>query len=153
MSRLDPLTLIVSALVAGAAAAGKDVATSAIKDGYRALKKLLIARFRDRKESDQADPGANPGASTATVDPVVVLEAHEAHPDTWAGPLQEALAASGADRDQKILDAARSLLEQLDPEGSAAGKYRIDLRGSQGVQVGDRGQMTVNINSPRSGQA
>jgi hypothetical protein len=141
---VDPVTLIVSALVAGAAAAGKDVASSAIKDAYRGLKKLLVARFH-RKETDQAIP-----ASAPTVDPAVVLEAHQAQPDTWDAPLKEALAASGADHDQEILDAARALLEQVDPQGSAAGKYRVDLRGAQGVQVGDHGQMTVNISSPGS---
>jgi hypothetical protein len=146
---VDPLTLIVSALVAGAAAAGKDVASSAIKDAYRGLKKLLIARFHHKEAAEAA-----PSPSTA-VGPVAVLEAHEAQPDTWAAPLKEALAASGADHDQEILDVAKSLLEQADPQGSAAGKYRIDLRGAQGVQVGDRGQMTVNINSfrSRSGEA
>ena len=116
---MDPATLIVSALVAGAAAAGKDVASSAIKDAYRGLKKLLVARFH-RKETDQAIP-----ASAPTVDPAVVLEAHQAQPDTWDAPLKEALAASGADHDQEILDAARALLEQVDPQGSAAGKYRV----------------------------
>ena len=125
--------------------AGKDVASSAIKDAYAGLKKLLVARFR-RKEADQAAAGE----SAPAVDPDTVLEAHEAQPDTWKAPLKEALASSGADRDPEILEAAKALLEQVDPQGGAAGKYRIDLRGAQGVQVGDHGQQTVNINSPRS---
>lgn len=137
--------MIAAALVAGATAAGKDVASSAIKDAYRALKKLLIARFH-QKESEQAEAIT----AGAVVDPVAVLEAHETRPEKWGGPLEEVLAASGADRDQQILSAAKRLLEQVDPQGSATGKYRIDLRGAQGVQVGDRGDMTVTFNSANS---
>jgi len=142
---VDPLSLIVSALVAGAAAAGKDVTSNAIKDAYKGLKKLLTERFH-HKGANQA-----PTSGSTAVDPVAVLEAHEAKPDTWAAPLHDALSATGADRDQEILAAAQALLDQVDPQGSAAGKYRIDLRGAQGVQVGDRGQMTVNINPSASG--
>jgi hypothetical protein len=118
----------MSALVAGAATAGKDLASSAIKDAYQGLKRLLIDRLRD-KEADK------PGPEGAAIDPVTVLEAHEGRPDTWGAPLKEAIAQSGADHDQEILNAAKALLEQADPKGSAAGKYQVDLRGAQGVQV------------------
>jgi hypothetical protein len=95
-----------------------------------------------------ADPPTLLHSPTVASSPRAARRSHpEAHSDTWAAPLQEALAASCADRDQEILDAAKGPLEQADPEGSAAGKYRIDLRDAQGVQVGDRGQMTVVINS------
>jgi hypothetical protein len=113
--------LIVAALVAGAAAGGKDVASSAVKDAYNGLKALLVKRFRKK--------GASRPAGTAG-DPVAVLEAHEAEPSRWTGSLEDALRDSAADQDQEILAAAKALLEQADPSGSAAGKYRVDLRGA-----------------------
>lgn len=43
---MEPVTItIVTALAAGALAAAKDVATSAVKDAYAGLKKLIIDRY------------------------------------------------------------------------------------------------------------
>jgi hypothetical protein len=43
---MEPITTsVVAALVAGAVAAAKDVATSAIKDAYQGLKRLLSTRY------------------------------------------------------------------------------------------------------------
>ncbi|WP_421984243.1 hypothetical protein [Roseibium sp.] len=39
------ITSIVAAIVAGAVAASKDVATSAIKDSYSALKSIIVQRY------------------------------------------------------------------------------------------------------------
>jgi hypothetical protein len=138
---MDPVSLIVAALVAGAAAGGKDVASTAVKDAYNGLKALLVKRFRKKAASQP---------SATAIDPVAVLEAHETEPSRWTGSLEDALRDSAADRDEQILAAAKALLEQADPSGSAAGKYRVDLRGAQGVQVGDHGQMTVTFGGPNS---
>jgi hypothetical protein len=138
---MDPVSLIVAALVAGAAAGGKDVASSAIKDAYNGLKALLVKRFRKKAASQP---------SATAIDPIAVLEAHETEPSRWTGSLEDALRDSAADHDQEILAAAKALLEQADPSGSAAGKYRVDLRGAQGVQVGDHGQMTVTFGAQNS---
>jgi hypothetical protein len=138
---MDPVSLIVAALVAGAAAGGKDVASSAVKDAYNGLKALLVKRFRKKAASQP---------SATAIDPVAVLEAHETEPSRWTGSLEDALRDSAADRDEQILAAAKALLEQADPSGSAAGKYRVDLRGAQGVQIGDHGQMTVTFGGPNS---
>jgi len=132
---MDPITLILAALAAGAAAGGKDLANNAIKDAYHGLKTLLMARFQ-KQASERG------GTDAVHVDPVAVLQAHETRPDTWAAPLSDVLEESRAAYDEDILRAARVLLEQADPHGTAAGKYRLDLRGAQGVQVGDHGQMT-----------
>src|ERR1700722_6846176 len=42
---MDPVTLIVAALVAGAAAGLKDTASSAIKDAYNGLRGLVLRRL------------------------------------------------------------------------------------------------------------
>jgi hypothetical protein len=116
---VDPITLIVTALVAGAATSATDVAGSAVKDAYAALKGLLKRRLAGRPAGE------------------MVLEQHEQQPDVYEGPLKHELAESGADRDTELVEAARQLLELADPQGTATGKYKVTIGTAQGVQVGD----------------
>lgn len=92
---MDPLSLIVAALVAGAATAAKDTAGAVIKDGYEGLKALIQKKL-----------AGNPAAT-------VVLEEHEIDPDTFEAPLKKKLAEAAVDQDPEILRAAETLLEQL----------------------------------------
>lgn len=133
---MDPLSLIITALVAGASNAAKDTASSLIKDGYGALKKLVLRRLEERRRT------------AGGIDPVAIVDAHEQDPSTWRGPLVQALAAADIRADPVIIAAARELLGQIDPGGAAAGKYSVDLRGAQGVQVGDNATMHVNFTGP-----
>jgi len=94
-AQVEPLALIVDALVAGAAAAAKDTTAAAIQDGYQGLKALIQCRFS--------------GHPLATV----VLEAHEADPHAYTLPLKQALADASLDQDEAILRVARNLLEQV----------------------------------------
>ena len=54
-----------------------------------------------------------------------------------------------ADGDAAIVLAATELLRQADPEGTGQGKYVVDARGAQGVQIGDHGTMRLTFDSPR----
>jgi tetratricopeptide (TPR) repeat protein len=110
---VDPVSLIVAALAAGAAAGGKDVASSELKNVYNGLTALLVKRFRKHTANQ---PTATPALPA---DPVAMLEAHETKPDSWKAPLEQALKATGADQDQEILAAAKAILEQADPQGAA----------------------------------
>jgi hypothetical protein len=56
---MDPITLMVTAITAGAAAALKPTAEQAVKDAYAALKTIIRDRYRratERVESVEADP-------------------------------------------------------------------------------------------------
>jgi hypothetical protein len=117
--------LIVAAVTAGAAAGITDTTSSAIRDGYTGLREALRRRLAAR--GDRA---------------VQVLEPHEIEPAVWRASLSEDLAATGADRDEYILAAAREVLALLDPAGTRAGKYIVDTRGAKGVQVGDHNTQT-----------
>lgn len=139
---MDPISLIVAALAAGVAASAKDVAGSAVKDAYKGLKGLISRRLHASK---------NPNATA--VDPDALLAAHEQRPETWQAPVEEALRAGGAGGDTDLVGAAQRLLEMADPGGAQRGKYTVDLRGAQGVQVGDSGTMTVNLSAPPPGTA
>ncbi|MDJ0743564.1 MAG: hypothetical protein QNJ32_09390 [Xenococcaceae cyanobacterium MO_167.B27] len=114
---MEPISLIIAALVAGAAKAAGDAAP----DAYNGLKTLIKRKF-------SGDPKAE-----------MVLEEHETDPETYEAALKKKLAEAGADKDEEIIKAAQELLKQLKPEESKAGKYNVVFQGEvKGIQVGDR---------------
>ena len=128
---MDPVTLIVAALAAGAALGVKDTASAAVRDAYNGLLALVKKRL-----------GGGPDADT-------VLARYEQAPEAWQAPLMAALVQAGADSDRDLAAAARALLELADQAGGEAGKYTADLRGAQGVQVGEHNRQE-NIFRPPS---
>jgi hypothetical protein len=130
---MDPVTLIVMALAAGAALGLKDTASQAVKDAYSGLKVLVKKRFAGRAEGE------------------LVLAKHEEAPETWQAPLMAELAAAGADHDRDLLAAAKALLD-LVGEARGAGKYTVDVHGAQGVQVGDHNRQDNVFSAPDSSQ-
>ena len=127
---LDPITLIVTALAAGAALGVTDTASTAVKDAYAGLKALVRKRFVGRPDAE------------------LVLTKHEKAPDTWQAPLR---AEAGADRDRDLVAAAEALMSLVDRPGTRAGKYTVDARGAQGVQIGDRNRQDNVFNAPPGG--
>ena len=134
---MDPVTLIVTALAAGAVLGLKDAASAAVKDAYAGLKALVKKRFAGRPKGE------------------LVLAEHEAAPQTREGPLAAELAAAGADRDSELVAAAQALMRLVDEEGFEAGKYnvkyQVDARGSQGVVVGDHAHQHNVFGTPQGG--
>jgi RIP homotypic interaction motif len=127
---MDPVSLIVTALAAGAASAVQDGASGAVKEAYARLRDAVRGRLRGRPDGE------------------LVLARHEDAPDTWRGPLAGELSAAGAGNDAGLAAAARVLLELVDAAGSRAGKYAVTVTGSQGVQVGN-GNTQTNTFGPR----
>jgi hypothetical protein len=127
---MDPVTLIVAALVAGAAAGLKDSASSAVKDAYNGLKRLARRRLAGR-------PGGE-----------LVLARHEQHPQVWDKPLVQELTEAGADGDAALVAAAQALMQLLDAAGSAAGRYQVTASG-HAVAAG----RDVNITASGGGTA
>lgn len=121
---MDPITLIVTALATGAAAAFQDEVRDSVKEGYRNLRDAVKRRL-----------AARPAGQAA-------LEAHESDPETWEKPLTKELVQAGAAEDSSLVEAAQSLMKLLDDQGSSAGKYNISISGSQGVQIGDHSTQT-----------
>ena len=116
---MDPVTLIVTALAAGAASALQDGASAAVRDAYARLKALVAKRFAVRPKGE------------------LMLAEHEAAPQTWEKPLAAELSAAGAEGDADLVAAAQALMALVDTAGSRSGKYVVNVSGSQGVQVGD----------------
>jgi hypothetical protein len=121
----------VTALAAGAALGLKDTASAAVLDAYASLKSLVRRRLAGRSDGE------------------LVLERHAEAPSTWEGPLAAELTAAGASTDSALLAAAQALMMLADETGTAKGKYRVDARGAQGVQVGDHNSQH-NTFGPRS---
>jgi hypothetical protein len=117
---MDPVTLIVTALAAGAASALQDGASAAVKDAYARLRAAVRRRLAGRPDAE------------------VVLARYEAAPQTWQAPLTAELSEAGAGGDGDLAAAAQALMELVDAAGARAGKYAVVVSGSQGVQVGDR---------------
>ena len=126
---MDPVTLIVTALAAGAASALQDGTSAAVKDAYTRLKAPATRRFAGRAKAE------------------LVLAEHQTAPQTWEKPLVAELSAAGAESDADLVAAAQALMDLVDAAGSRAGKYVVTVRDSQGVQVGDHGTQT-NIFRP-----
>jgi microcompartment protein CcmL/EutN len=126
---MDPITLIVAALVAGAATGAldevKDSAKAGVKAAYAKLRALATRRV-----------AGNPGAEAA-------LAEIETDPDTWKAPLAAKLKQVGAADDADLVAAAQHLMELVDQAGARAGKYNVTIKDSQGVQLGD-GNIQVN---------
>lgn len=121
---MDPVTLIVTALAAGAATALQDGTSATVKDAYARLKALVTRRFAGRTKAE------------------LVLAEHQAAPQTWEKPLAAELSAAGAESDADLVAAAQALMGLVDEVGSRAGKYVVMVRDSRGVQVGDHGTQT-----------
>ena len=127
---VDPITLIVTALAAGAALGVKDTASAMVTDAYAGLKALVKKRL-----------GGGPGAE-------LVLARHEQAPETWQAPLMAELAGARADGDRDLIAAAQALLDLVGEADGRAGKYTVDVRGAQGVQIGDHNRQDNVFDAP-----
>jgi hypothetical protein len=81
----------------------------------------------------------------------VALAQHELRPRPWRGALEAELTAADLGRDPAVVQAAREVMSLVDPAGFRSGKYVVDLRGAQGVQVGDGNWQNNTFHSPPRG--
>lgn len=100
---MEPITVIVTALVAGAAAALKSTTEQAVKDTYAGFKHLVLDRY-----GDQGDVGG-------------AVAQLEKKPDSEGrkATLQEELSGTAAGQDQELVDRAVALLKEA--EGQSPG--------------------------------
>ncbi|MGZ4971318.1 MAG: hypothetical protein ACXWDN_01050 [Limisphaerales bacterium] len=120
---MDPITVIVTALIAGATAALKPTAEQAVKDAYAGFKRLIIDRYGHKGDVNQA---------------VAQLESK---PDSVGrkATLQEELATTEADKDQEVVDRAVALLKEAENQspGITGGLVgQINAAGGKIIVVG-----------------
>jgi len=127
---MDPSTLIVTALTAGATAGSQSVVNDAIKDAYAGLKALIRRKFTGKPSAE------------------VALNEHETDPETWQAPLKKVLAQERLDQDSEILQAAQELLDQI--QAQPGGKhYTQSIIGNYNAQVQGSGSASVSVNQPK----
>ena len=125
---MEPISLIIAALAAGAIAGVKDTAGQAIKDAYAGLKALIRRRFAGNQEAEAA------------------LDQSERQPNSDQPQLAEHLRTAGAAHDEELIRVAQALLRQADPAGARAGKYDVRITGGKGIVVGDAANVTMTFN-------
>lgn len=115
---MDPVTLLVSALAAGAASAMKETAGKAITDAYAALKGALKKKYAgvDLAPVEQKPASAPKQASLA-----------------------EDLEAAGAGKDADLAELAGRLLEALQQHDPGAGRaVGVDISGLRAASLNVR---------------
>jgi hypothetical protein len=127
---MEPVSLIVLALTAGASAGLTDTASQAVKDGYAGLKALARRRLHGQRDGE------------------LVLDRHEASPQAWQAPLAEALTGAAAGQDADLVAAAEALLALIDAAGARQGRYQVVVTGSQGVMTGDHNVQHNQFGTP-----
>ena len=129
---MDPITLIVTALAAGASAGAldalKDNAKDAAGGAYSRLHDLVKRRFHGNAMAEG------------------ILADHDDDPETYAKPLVKQLTEAGAADDVELVAAAQALMDLLDQAGARSGKYNVTIKDSKGVQVGDHGYQVNTFN-------
>ena len=105
---MDPISAIVTAIAAGAAAATKDVAAETVKGAYKALKELVTRKYA---AVDLVALEKNPGS--------------ESRQEVLVDELKEA----AADRDQELLAKVAELQAALNehPPRDQSGQPMIDI--------------------------
>jgi hypothetical protein len=112
---MDPLTSLVTALAAGAAAALQSTVEQGVKDGYAALKGLIQRKYA---QVDVNQLEANPTSKSRR------------------GVVEEDLKAVGADTDAEVLQHVQALLDAIQsstPETAAA--IGVELKDIEGASL------------------
>jgi hypothetical protein len=105
---MDPISLIITALVQGAAKAATDV----VPDAYRGLRELLRKRFAGKPAAE------------------MVFQEHASDPQTYEAPLRKQLEQAALAEDPEVMALARQLLDQLGAPVAPA----IEIgRGAKGI--------------------
>lgn len=119
---MDPISLVVAALVAGLTAGVTDTAKTAITDMYQAFKARLMPKVESNEDAQSA------------------LVALEKKPDSEGRQLalKEELSNLQVEKDTELVHLAQTLLEQLDQKGAQSGKYVITIQNAQGTVIGDK---------------
>jgi hypothetical protein len=124
---MDPITIIVTALVAGIAAGATSVAEEAVKEAYAGLKGLILRKFGRQRAVAQA------------------VKLVEEDPEAAGRKefLKGELEATDAAKDTEVLAAAKELLALLQPETADSRQHASADHGSAAAtgrsvaQVGD----------------
>lgn len=128
---MDPVSLIVAALVAGASAGLSDSAKSAVVSAYNELRDLLKKKLGNKRHS------------------AGVLEPQLDDIPSWEQSLRQELDIAGLGSDETVMMHVRRLLELAGYDADVLDKsarYQTNFHGSVGTAVvGDNAKVNVTI--------
>jgi len=121
---MDPLTVIATALLAGAAAALQDTAAQVVRDAYTGLKSLIARKFAGAANADDLN--------------AAVRFAEKKPDDTGRQDvLKDELKSARVDQDEEVLKLARALSEAVRQHApQIAQQYQVSVSGSGAAAVG-----------------
>lgn len=135
---MDPISLITTAIVTGAALGLAGTASQAVKDAYSGLKTLIVRKF----------------GSDST--PSKAIEAIEIDPDSerLRKRLAEVLADANAGELDELRKAAQQLLDQAQEQSDHTAKYVTQIMGNvQGLVQANHAHVTMTFGqSPEAGE-
>jgi hypothetical protein len=126
---IESVDLVLTALVAGTSAGLSETATAAIEDSHRALK-AVTGKVLCRSQPD---------SDLTTIDDQLT------DPETYHDELVAALTTADLKAHPELIEAAQRVLDLVEPQQKAMGKYSVVITDSTGVQVGDGSSMTIQI--------
>lgn len=125
---MEPLSMIMMALVAGLTPGLTETTKQGVKDAYDGLKSLLKKKFTEKSIDTK------------------LIDEHEQDHETWEKPLEKSIVKVEADKDQQIIEAARKLLELSDPAGAQKGMYNVQFQGdATGTIIGNYGTSNMHF--------
>jgi RIP homotypic interaction motif len=133
---MEPITLILAALVAGSTSRALDALSDEAKDPVKAASAKLYSLLSKRLADDAAGERA--------------LDEYVRQPEPHKGPLEQTLADSGAAEDLDLLGVAQRVLELVDAGGAAKGRYNVSITAAHGVQIGSYNTQVNTFNYPPS---
>lgn len=132
---MEPISIIVGALVAGASSALKDTANQAIKDAYQGFKSLVIEHWKSNTKDDVK----------ATDRAEMLLKELENNPELFTKPLEKILKEIMPVPDTVLIDQAQQLVKLLEKKEGSTNNVTMGDH-NQGTQIGDGNTQTNNFN-------
>jgi hypothetical protein len=120
--KMEPITAIIGAIAAGAAAAAKDTASQAVKDAYSGVKSMILEHFSNKNKTDGE----------------MVLTNYTTKPDIWQEPMKDALIETDADKSADIMAAVEKLQKTFEKmQGGPEIMAKYNIKDSHVGVVGD----------------
>lgn len=134
-NNMDPVTIVISAIVGGLTAGVSETAKSAVQDMYNALKEQLAKKVAPQPEAQQA------------LENVIKTPESKGHQMVLAEELEKLDIAL----DRKLMELAKELLKTIEASQGTSPKYQVHVQDSQVGVIGDVDNLTQNFGtSPKS---
>lgn len=116
---MDPVSVIITALIAGVTGGLTQTASQAVKDAYQALKTSIIERLENPDQVEQ------------------LIQKVEEEPLAETRQLENKLSQSRIIDNKEILNMAIKILELTNTRPTEVTKFKVEINNSKGIVTGD----------------